>query len=106
MGFNRVHVALTYAGRPLSKVCPISKDQKNFPDLNNCPEYENTVPVHSDSYYSKMVDFKSNGKINEWIRFLDFRLRHLPRETMLNISLIACKKEMKDSSTCESALAS
>ncbi|VUZ39234.1 unnamed protein product [Hymenolepis diminuta] len=94
--FYRVHIVLTYAGRPLSKVCPIKEDQRNFADINRCPEYENTVPVHGDSYYSRRVDFKSNGKINEWIRFLDFRLRHLPRETMLNVSLIACKKETRD----------
>ncbi|KAM7534969.1 hypothetical protein Aperf_G00000100741 [Anoplocephala perfoliata] len=92
----RVHVALTYAGRPLSIVCPVNENEKNFAAVNNCPEYEQTVPVNGDSYYSRRVDFKSNGKIDEWIRFLEFRLRHLPRETMLNVSLISCKKETRD----------
>ncbi|VDM34139.1 unnamed protein product [Hydatigera taeniaeformis] len=92
----RVHVILTYAGRPLSTVysSPLTPAYpKNF---KGCEEYACTTPVLRDFHYSRKADFNSGGKIDEWIRFLDFPFRRLPRETLLNVSLIALKKQTED----------
>ncbi|KAL5108544.1 Phosphatidylinositol 4-phosphate 3-kinase C2 domain-containing subunit alpha [Taenia crassiceps] len=92
----RVHVILTYAGRPLSTVysSPISPAYPK--SVKGCAEYACTTPVLRDFHYSRKADFNSGGKIDEWIRFLDFPFRRLPRETLLNVSLIALKKQTED----------
>ncbi|VDK39629.1 unnamed protein product [Taenia asiatica] len=58
-----------------------------------CVEYGCTTPVLRDFHYSRKVDFNSAGKIDEWIHF---PFRRLPRETLLNVSLIALKKQTED----------
>ena len=60
----RVHIALTYAGRPMTVVCSPNTGPK---DTKRYLGYEPTIPANRDSYFSQKADH--NGKINMWIRF-------------------------------------
>nr|CDS23179.1 phosphatidylinositol 4 phosphate 3 kinase C2 [Echinococcus granulosus] len=94
----RVHVILTYAGRPLSTIYTSPLNPAYPRGSKGCVDYACTTPVLRDFHYSRKADFNSGGKIDEWIRFLDFPFRRLPRETLLNVSLIALKKQTEDPS--------
>ncbi|KAL5968621.1 Phosphatidylinositol 4-phosphate 3-kinase C2 domain-containing subunit beta [Taenia solium] len=74
----RVHVTLTYAGRPLSTVYSSPLSPAYPKSFKGCVEYACTTPVLRDFHYSH------------------FPFRRLPRETLLNVSLIALKKQTED----------
>uniref|UniRef100_A0A5K3FAW8 C2 DOCK-type domain-containing protein n=1 Tax=Mesocestoides corti TaxID=53468 RepID=A0A5K3FAW8_MESCO len=95
-GCVRIHVALTYAGRPLSKVCTPDSGPSFPRNSKDFLGFACTTPVLRDFHYSRKADLSSDGKINEWIRFVDFTFRRLPRETLLSISLISLKKQTEE----------
>ncbi|VDD82847.1 unnamed protein product [Mesocestoides corti] len=77
-GCVRIHVALTYAGRPLSKVCTPDSGPSFPRNSKDFLGFACTTPVLRDFHYSRKADLSSDGKINEWIRFVDnlYQLNH------------------------------